>query len=222
MKEVVLLGDRNLDFITHRELDAALNMFPARVRARWIRTSSPEVARVADTDAIWVVPGSPYENDAEVYTAIEAARTSGQPFLGTCAGFQYAVVEFARNVAGMASAGHAETATPGDLLVVDRLACSLVAEERLVTAVSGTRFDKLCGCDPFIGFHWCNYGLAPAYVDLLTRHGLVISALAQDAGAEAIELPNHPFFLATLFQPQIGSIAGRPLHPIVRAFLAAA
>ncbi len=194
MKEVVLLGDRNLDFITHRELDAVLNMLPAGVRARWIRTSSPEVARVADADAIWVVPGSPYENDAVVYTAIEAARTSGQPFLGTCAGFQYAAVEFARNVAGMAGAGHAETAAPGDRLVVDRLACSLVAEERLVTAVPGTRFDELCGRDPFIGFHWCNYGLAPAYVDLLTRNGLVISALAQDAGAEAIELPSHPFF----------------------------
>jgi CTP synthase (UTP-ammonia lyase) len=168
-----------------------------------------------------VVPGSPYRNDAVVYAAIESARTSGQPFLGTCAGFQYAVVEFARNVAPIEGAGHAETAAPGDRLVVDRLACSLIAEERLVTAVPGTRLYGLCGGDPFIGFHWCNYGVAPAYADLLCRHGLVISAVAEDAGAEAVELPDHPFFLATLFQPQVGSMAGKPLHPVVKAFLAA-
>jgi CTP synthase (UTP-ammonia lyase) len=41
------------------------------------------------------------------------------------------------------------------------------------------------------------------------------------AGVEAIELPDHPFFLATLFQPQVGSLAGRPLHPVIQAFLAA-
>ena len=79
----------------------------------------------------------------------------------------------------------------------------------------------LCGGQPFVGFHWCNYGLVPAYVDLLVQHGLVISAVADDAGVEAVELPNHPFFMATLFQPQVGSLAGRPLHPIVQAFVAA-
>ena len=74
---------------------------------------------------------------------------------------------------------------------------------------------------PFVGFHSCNYGLAPAYVDRLANHGLVISALADDAGVEAVELPKHPFFLATLFQPQLGSLAGQPLHPIIKAFVAA-
>jgi len=49
----------------------------------------------------------------------------------------------------------------------------------------------------------------------------VISALADDAGVEAVELPKHPFFLATLFQPQLGSLAGQPLHPIIKAFVAA-
>ena len=49
----------------------------------------------------------------------------------------------------------------------------------------------------------------------------MISAVADDAGVESVELPNHPFFMATLFQPQVGSLAGRPLHPIVQAFVAA-
>jgi CTP synthase (UTP-ammonia lyase) len=48
---------------------------------------------------------------------------------------------------------------------------------------------------------------------------VVISAHAPDAGVEGIELPGHPFFVATLFQPQVGALAGRPLHPLIAAFL---
>jgi CTP synthase (UTP-ammonia lyase) len=221
VKQIVLLGDRDPSALTHRELDAALQLFPADVRAFWIGTDAPEAARVSGADGLWVVPGSPYRDDAAVYGAITAARTSGQPFLGTCAGFQYAVVEFARNVAGLTDAGHAETAPADTTLVIDRLPCSLVAQERAVTAVPGTRMHTLCGSAPFVGFHWCNFGVASAHVERLIAHGLTIAARADDAGVEAIELPAHPFFLATLFQPQIGSVDGRPLHPVLASFVAA-
>jgi CTP synthase (UTP-ammonia lyase) len=141
--------------------------------------------------------------------------------LGTCGGFQYAVVEFARNVAGLFDANHAETAPGEKTLVIDRLTCSLVGQERAVTAVPGTRMYALCGSASFLGFHWCNFGIAAAYAERLAAHGLTISARADDAGVEAIELADHPFFMATLFQPQIGSVDGRRLHPVLQAFVAA-
>ena len=221
MKTIYLLGDRDLNAITHRELDAAITLLPAGIRTRWVGTDSPDALRTGNADGLWAVPGTPYRNDPAVYAAITAARTSGQPFLGTCGGFQYAVVEFARNVAGIAGAEHAETAPDADQLVVERLACSLVGKERAVTAVPGTRMHDLYGSAPFVGFHWCNYGVAPAFADRLATHGLRIAARAEDAGIEAVELPNHPFFAATLFQPQVGSIAGQPLAPIIQAFAAA-
>jgi len=219
MKQIVLLGDRNTSYLTHRELDAALKLLPPGIQGRWVGTDSAEAAHVSDADGLWLVPGSPYRDDAVVYAAIAKARTSGQPFLGTCAGFQYAVLEFARNVVGIADADHAETNPGGRTLVIDRLSCSLEAKERDVTAVPGSRMHALCGNAPFRGFHWCNFGLAPAYVERLASHGLIVSARADDAGAEAIELAGHRFFMATLFQPQIGSLEGRPLHPVVRAFV---
>jgi CTP synthase (UTP-ammonia lyase) len=221
MKNIILLGDRNAGSLTHRELDAAIKLLPNGVAARWVGTDTPDAMRTAQADAVWAVSGSPYRNDAAVYSAIESARTSGQPFLGTCGGFQYAVVEFARNVAGIADANHAETTPDGSNLIIGRLACSLIGQERNVTAIPGTRMHALCGSAPFAGFHWCNYGLAPAYADRLVARGLVIAARADDGGVEAVELRNHPFFLATLFQPQIGSIAGQPLHPVIEAFVAA-
>jgi CTP synthase (UTP-ammonia lyase) len=221
MKDIFILGDRNINFVTHRELDAAIELMPKTIRARWVGTDTAEATRTADADGLWVVSGSPYRDDGAVYSAIRMSRTSGQPFLGTCSGFQYAVVDFARNVAGIADADHAETASGSGTLVVDRLACSLVGVERQVRAVPGTRMHRLCGDAPFVGFHWCNFGMAPAYTPLLTEHGLAVSAVADDAGVEAVELSGHPFFLATLFQPQVGCAANQRLHAVIEAFLAA-
>jgi CTP synthase (UTP-ammonia lyase) len=217
---IAVLGDRNVDYLTHRELDATLELMPGDVDARWL--PSPDAAAAAGADGLWVVPGTPYRDDDAVLEAIRRARTAGVPMLGTCGGFQYMLVEFARNVAGMGEAANAETDPEAAEPVVARLSCSLVGEERQVTAVPGTRLADLCGTDPFTGFHWCNYGLAPDHEAALTRAGLVVAARAPDAGVEAVELPGHPFFLATLFQPQVGSSASGRLHPLVGALISAA
>ena len=152
--------------------------------------------------------------------SVGVARRSGLPLLGTCGGFQYTVLEFAREVAGL-DAAQAELDHDAERPLIEQLACSLVGQERTVTTVPGTRLAAICGEQPFTGLHWCSFGLADAYVERLEAHGLVISAHADDAGVEGIELPSHPFFLATLFQPQIGSLAGKPLHPLLAAFAAA-
>ena len=102
------------------------------------------------------------------------------------------------------------------------LACSLYGETREVTPVAGTRLAAICGDEPFEGFHWCGYGLADRTAGLLAANGVVISATAPDAGVEAIELPDHPFFLATAFQPQVGSSESGRLHPLLEALLDAA
>jgi CTP synthase (UTP-ammonia lyase) len=64
--------------------------------------------------------------------------------------------------------------------------------------------------------------MASEFEDALADAGVVISARAPDAGVEGIELPDHPFFVATLFQPQVGALAGGPLHPLIAGFLDAA
>jgi CTP synthase (UTP-ammonia lyase) len=132
------------------------------------------------------------------------------------------LLEFARNVAGIEDAAHAETDPDAPDPVVARLSCSLEGEERQVTAVPGTRLAELCGTEPFPGFHWCNYGLVPDREAALAAAGLVVAARAPDAGVEAVELPGHPFYLATLFQPQVGSSTSGRLHPVIGALISAA
>jgi CTP synthase (UTP-ammonia lyase) len=207
--------------LTHREVDAALSLFPDCTRPEWTSTDAPAARCLDEACGVWLVPGSPYRDDAAAYAAIRHCLATGTPFLGTCAGFQYACVELARSRGGLHAASHAESDPGGDELVVRPLSCTLYGERRLVVPVPGTRLAAICGEEPFQGFHWCGYGLAEEYVPLLTRHGVTIGARAADAGVEAIELSDrdHPFFLATAFQPQVGTSQTGSLHPLLLAFL---
>ena len=86
----------------------------------------------------------------------------------------------------------------------------------------GTRLASICGETPFEGFHYCGYGLDEHFASKLQDAGVVISAHAADAGPQALELAEYPFFLATAFQPQVGSSHSGELHPILSAWLRAA
>jgi CTP synthase (UTP-ammonia lyase) len=129
-------------------------------------------------------------------------------------------VEYARNVAGVASAAHAEVGPDAEHEIIRPLACSLVGESRIVHVVPGTRAAAICGPTPMIGYHQCAYGLDPAWIPKLEAAGLVVSGRAEDAGVEIVELRDHPFYIATLFQPQAGPDDER-LHPLLVAFATA-
>jgi CTP synthase (UTP-ammonia lyase) len=220
--KIVALGDRDPTYLTHREIDAALELFPEWCERGWVPTDSIEARELDQVDAVWLLPGTPYRDDAVAYAGVRHCLDSGKPFLGTCGGFQYACVELARRFAHVTGAAHAETDPEAEDLVVVPLRCSLYGERRLVRPVSGSRLASICGSAPFEGFHYCGYGIADAFAQRLADAGVVISAYADDAGVEGVELPNHPFFLATAFQPQVGASESDRLHPLLEAFLAAA
>ncbi len=217
---ILALGDRDPGYLTHREVDAALALFPAGTD--WVGTSSSTARDLDGCSGIWLLPGTPYRDADAALAAIRYCLVAGAPFLGTCGGFQHALVELARGQAGIADAEHEETNPEAATLVISRLACSLYGEVRTVTPVPGTRFAEICGVEPFEGYHYCGYGLDPAYVAPLLRAGVVVGATAPDAGVEAIELPGHRFFLATAFQPQVGTSETGGLSPLLEAFVAAA
>jgi len=218
---IVALGDRDPQYLTHREIDAALELFPPATGAHWVATDSEEARDLGEVSGVWLLPGTPYRDAAAAFAAIRHCLDEGIPFLGTCGGFQHALVELARSRAGIEDAAHEESDPGASDPVVSRLSCTLYGEVRTVTPVPGTRFAEICGTEPFEGFHWCGYGLDERYVEPLERAGMVIGATAEDAGVEAVELPDHPFFLATAFQPQVGASTTQQLGPLLEAFVTA-
>jgi CTP synthase (UTP-ammonia lyase) len=216
---IALIGDRNLSFPSHRELEAVRPMLGDDVWSEWVGTDSERVTDLAGFDGIWVVPGSPYVDDDAALEAIRWARENDVPFLGTCGGLQYAVVEYFRNVIGVPGASHAESDGQDGSNVIHSLACSLQGEERLVRPIAGTRFARLVDDEPFVGMHYCGFGPGPEEIRRLVEHGMVIEATAEDAGAEVLELSANRFFMLSLFQPHIGALAGKPPHPLLGEFV---
>jgi CTP synthase (UTP-ammonia lyase) len=204
---------------SHRALNIARGMLGDDVEADWVPTMPPVVHRLADFDGIWLVPGGPYVDEPAACAAVTWARTRDVPFLGTCSGLQYAVLEYFRNVLGVADASHAESHGADASNVITALACPLQGEERLVRPVSGTRFDRLVGGESFLGMHYCSYAPPAQVVDALAADGMVVEAMADDAGAEVLVLPACRFFVLSQFQPHVGVLAGEPLHPLLSEFV---
>ena len=216
---IALVGDENETYPSHREINAVRPMLGGDVESAWVPTDSAAIRDLSGFDGIWLVPGSPYSDDESAYAAVTFARVNNVPFLGTCAGLQYAVIEFVRNVLGDSDASHAESDGVDATNVVTALACSLHGEEREVRPVPGTRFAALVEGRPFVGMHYCNYGPDPSQLARLVAGGMVVEATAGDAPVEVLELPANDFFLLSLFQPQVGALAGKPVHALLREFV---
>lgn len=202
---IALIGDYNPVVIAHQAIPVALNLaarnHSAQVDFDWKHTSSLD--SITGYHGVWCVPASPWADESAAIRAIRWARENGTPFLGTCGGFQHAVLEFARNVIGLSNASHAETSANGDCLVISRLSCSLVEVEQAVFAIPGTRLADLCGTEPIRAGYHCNFGLNPAFERDLEAAGMRVSARDASGEPRAIELSrDHPFFLGTLFQPE--------------------
>lgn len=189
----------------------------------WLGTA--EVGDPARTMAsfhgVFVAPGSPYRSLDGAVAAIAHAREGGVPLLGTCGGFQHVVVEYARNVLGVAGAQHAEYDPDADDLFVTPLSCSLAGQVMDVRLRPGTRAVAAYGTTTATERYYCNFGLHPDRVPELEAAGLRVSGTDALGEVRVVELPGAEFYVATLFVPQASSTPERP-HPLVTAFVAAA
>ena len=130
------------------------------------------------------------------------------------------LVEHARNLAGIADASHAEYG-PGGTPVISLLSCSLMDQTITIDLTAGSRLAHLYGTLHAVERTTCSYGLSPEVQHIANEHGMVIAATDDTGEVRAIERVDHPFFMATLYQPQLRSLSGAP-HPVFVALLDAA
>ena len=221
-----LVGDYDAGVTAHQAIPRALALaasaLGAPLESRWLPTETIDGdALLAPFDALWCVPASPYRSMAGALRAIRFAREHPLPFLGTCGGFQHAVVEYARNVLGWADAEHAETAPDAARPVIAPLACSLVEITNKVRLLPGSRIAAAYGATEATEGYHCRYGLNEAFRETLVSGALRVTAEDEAGDIRALELEGHPFFVATLFQPERAALTGR-LPPLVAAFARAA
>jgi CTP synthase (UTP-ammonia lyase) len=220
-----LVGNYRESVIAHQAIPVALQLAAEAndmiVDYEWVPTEEIiGIGRISQFDGLWCVPNSPYRSMAGALLAIRYARENQIPLLGTCGGFQHAVIEYARNVLMWADADHAETAPDASRAVISPLECVLVEATDSVRLFPGSRIATAYGAEKTTEGYHCRYGLNPAFLAELTAGPLHITAEDQSGEVRAVELDNHPFFAATLFQPERAALKGM-VPPIVSAFVKA-
>lgn len=217
---IALVGDRSTAVRAHTRIPPVMDALREReglpLDPYWI--PSDAVGDLSGFDGIWIVPGSPYRSMEGALDAARTAREHGIPLLGTCGGFQHAVLEFARNVCGL-DVGHAEYDPEHPQALVQALACSLAGHEGLVRLAPGSRLEQIVGADQRLERYHCAFALNPGYLATLEAHGLRFTAHDEEGAVRAAELPAHPFYVVTLFQPELDE-GSRP-HPVIAAYAAA-
>ena len=162
---------------------------------------------------------------------IQFAREQNWPFLGTCGGFQYTLIEVARNVIGIADADSAENNSGSKNIVIYPVACAVPDRAPEAPKLSGRISEiRLRPGSLLQSFYkqelveeefFCNFEINPEFEYCTMEAGLPTVARGPGGEARAIESPSHRFFVATLFQPQLSSTAAKP-HPLIVGFMKAA
>jgi CTP synthase len=163
--------------------------------------------------------------------AIRTAREGGTPFFGICLGMQVGIIEFARNVCGLADSNSSEFAPECSNAVI-----SLMESQQHVKDMGGTmrlgayacrlkpgsKAAEIFGVPEISERHRHRYEVSNQYRDLFQEKGMRLSGLSPDGSlVEMIELVDHPYFVACQFHPELKSRPTRP-HPLFSAFVAAA
>ncbi|MGI6108647.1 MAG: CTP synthase [Eubacteriaceae bacterium] len=199
---------------------------------KWVHSedvNSENVERILkDVDGV-LVPGG-FGNrgiDGKIET-IKYARENNIPFLGLCLGLQLAVVEYARDVAGLAGADSSELNPKTEYPVI-----SLMEEQKKIQNMGGTMrlgaypakllpgsvVERVYGCTDVSERHRHRYEVNDEYVPVLEDAGMVFSGMSPDGVlVEMIELPEHPYFVATQAHPEFKSRPNHP-HPLFKGLI---
>lgn len=205
------------------------------VETDWIASEQvrPDTAEslFRDFDGI-LIPGGFGERGTDgMFEAVRFAREHRLPFLGICLGMQCAVIEFARNVCGLAGANSSEFDSATPYPVID-----LMQDQRSISRMGGSmrlgawpcRLKQGCfaqrayGADVISERHRHRYEFNNLFRDMMTARGLVVSGTSPDGSlVEMIEIAEHPWFVGCQFHPELKSRPARA-HPLFREFVGAA
>jgi len=226
--KIGLIGDYNPEITAHIAIPKALQLSSEKLNCKvqylWLNTdliTKKYFVELNSYSGLWAVPATPYKDMEGALSAIGLARNNNIPFLGTCGGFQHTVIEYFRNVIGIKDADHLESNPETSKDVITILSCSMLEKDGDIFLEEGSAVKRIFNSDKTNETYHCNYGFNENYLELLKKSELRISGYDENKEVRIVELKNHPFFIATLFQPERSSLKNQN-HPLIDAFVEAA
>jgi CTP synthase (UTP-ammonia lyase) len=225
--QVGLIGDCDSQVTAHqaipRALQIASGVLGCAIEETWLETkvlADEGAIDLARFDGLWAVPATPYRSADGALRAIRHAREQQVPFLGTCGGFQHAVLEYARHVLNHPDAGHLELDPSAGAPLFSLLSCSLVEVDGKIHFAQDSHIAGIYGRSSATERYHCRYGMNPACLSWFAHSRLAVTGTDDAGEPRAVELGGHPFFIGTAFQPERSALAGQP-HPLIVAFAGA-
>ena len=222
---IALIGDYNESVTAHQAIPSAIGLAAGALNIdvfyEWVSTASVDVDRLSQFHAIWCVPASPYQDREGAFNAIQFARRHNIPFLGTCGGYQHAVLEYARNVLGFDNAENTEEVPDAQMPLISSLGCPLVEKTEAVVIEADSLAGRLYQSEKVDEDYHCSFAINPDYQFIFDNTELHFTGKSEAAEPRILEIPQHRFFLGTAFQPERSSLKNQ-VHPLVVGFLQAA
>ena len=220
---IALIGDQSDAVAAHRAIPLALAAEATErgtpIAFDWLHTAKlTDPAALSAFEGGWVVPASPYASFDNALGAIRFLRKNRIPFLGTCGGYQHALVEHARNVLGYPMAGITEIDPECPMPLVSALVCALIDRSEPVLPEPGGLIERLCGAGALQETYRCSFGLNPDHAGIFEGSDFRVAARDPDGAVRAMALADHPFYLGCAFQPERAALEGRR-HPIITGFV---
>lgn len=224
MVSVAVVADYNPESETHIATDQSLRHAASNLglplHVTWLPTNTLTPSALQRVDGIIIGTGV-FQDRSNVFDALQWARENRKPSLATCGGFQHMVIEYVRNVLGVSDAEHAEFNPDAVNKVIVPLACSLRGREMSINLRPESHVSSLYGSTTAVERYYCSFGVAPGFIDLFSEEPLHIVGSDSEGVLRITELSTHPFYVGTLFVPQVSSRPAAP-HPLIQGLLTAA
>ena len=222
LMKLALIGDRNESVVAHQAIPLAIQLasdeIGVKVNFEWVDTASIQSLDLTQFNAFWCVPASPYKSKEGALQVIKYAREDNIPFLGTCGGYQHAVLEYAKNVLGYSEADTTEENQETSMPLISSLSCKLYGESGSILLKDNSQIANIYQSNEVAEEYQCGYGVNREYLSIFKDSDLLFSGFDADGDPRVIELVGHSFFIGTAFQPE-RSAFNHQSHPLISAFL---
>jgi CTP synthase (UTP-ammonia lyase) len=221
--KIGIIGDYDSERISHIATNESLvhcgTALNIHVEIKWISTENLEKdveKQLSEFNGLFCAPGSPYNSLKGALNGIKFARENNYPFIGTCGGFQHAVIEYLVNKLQLTDLRNDEEKS----IFITPLSCSLLGETSKILIDKTSNLYNYYKQEEIEERYNCNFGVNPEYEKLLHKDGFKIVGKDRLGEARILELPNMKFYVATLFQPQLSSSSKNP-HKLIIEYLKA-
>ncbi|MBA2936944.1 hypothetical protein HZF08_01345 [Paenibacillus sp. CGMCC 1.16610] len=222
--KIGIVGDFSPEYpsqiATNNALRHTLGKLGISIEFEWIATATitKQLEAIKRTyNGFWIGPGYPDSIDG-VLSIIQFARENDIPLLGTCGGFQYIIMEYAKHKLMLEHAAHEERDPDASQLIISKLACSLVGQKGEVIIRKPSKTFDIYKTETTNEQFRCSYGLSSEYEKQIHDSGLKIVGTDPVGNPRIIEIPEHKFFIGTLFVPQLNSTVDST-HCIIDSFI---